>query len=353
MPLTRLLDCGMDFGDASELFRRTSDGEAWDEVAAELATAWLTRAEGASRSGRDVTARQSYRFAAAAWLFAQMAFNSDTERKRELYERFVAATAAAGACADPPYERVEPAFGDGQLLGWLVRPAGRPAAGAVIILGGLSGWGATYEAMADAVVARGFAALLAEGPGQGIPRLGHGVYLRPNVHEAYSNFVELLTRDQDIRGPVGIWGNSFGGLFAALTAARDQRIAACCVNGAPAVPTIPEFRMAREQIFAALGTADEARAQAIIDELRFDPARERVSGPVLVVHGEPTRSSTSTISARFWRRRHIPGHSCVSGTTANTRSTTTPPSARGSCRTGSPRTCARSRISRRNPRRRA
>jgi hypothetical protein len=30
MPISRLLDCGMDFADATALFARTTAGEAWD-----------------------------------------------------------------------------------------------------------------------------------------------------------------------------------------------------------------------------------------------------------------------------------------------------------------------------------
>jgi alpha-beta hydrolase superfamily lysophospholipase len=160
-----------------------------------------------------------------------------------------------------------------------------PATGAVIVLGGLSGWGAAYWPIADALAARGVAALLVEGPGQGLPRLRDGLVVGPDVHEGYSLFVDMLLARPDVHGPIGIWGNSFGGLFAALTAARDDRLAACCVNGAPAAPTVPEFRTAREQIFAAVGTDDETRARQVLDALRFDPSVERLTCAVLVLHG--------------------------------------------------------------------
>jgi alpha-beta hydrolase superfamily lysophospholipase len=43
--------------------------------------------------------------------------------------------------------------------------------------------------------------------------------------------------------------------------------------------------MARAQLAAALGTADEDRLTAVLDALRFDPDRHRIACPVLVLHG--------------------------------------------------------------------
>ena len=44
MPVTRLLDCGMDYADATALHARTSAGEPWDVAAEALADAQLARA---------------------------------------------------------------------------------------------------------------------------------------------------------------------------------------------------------------------------------------------------------------------------------------------------------------------
>ncbi|MBN3821746.1 dipeptidyl aminopeptidase, partial [Paraburkholderia sp. Se-20369] len=41
MPLTRLLDCGMDYADATALHARTAAGERWDIAAEALADAQL------------------------------------------------------------------------------------------------------------------------------------------------------------------------------------------------------------------------------------------------------------------------------------------------------------------------
>jgi alpha-beta hydrolase superfamily lysophospholipase len=284
MPFTRLTDCGMDPADARRLLADTAAGTPWQEAAAAIADEQLSRARRARENGHLATARQAYRFASAALMFAQMAYQSDTDEKRELYARHTAATAALA----PDVERVEIRHRDGTLTGWLCLPATGTARATVIVWGGLSGWGAAYLTTARAYTARGLACLLAEGPGQGESRLRHGLYVDERVTEGFARFVDLVEADSRLGGApgtIGVQGVSFGGLFAAHLAATDPRVAAVVVNGAPAVPVIPEFRTAREQMAAVIGTDDLDRVAEVMDALRFDPDRHRVTCPLLLLHG--------------------------------------------------------------------
>lgn len=282
MPPQRLLDSGMLYGDVLDLQAATERGTPWDVCAQTLGEKHLTNAEGQLRAGHLVSAFQGLRAAAAAFQFAQMPLQ-DGDRKRELYGR-VAATLAL--LADTPGSRVrrlELPFGGGTLIGWSVVPD-KPARGAVVVFGGQSGWGSSYFRAADALAARGLATILAEGPGQGESRLFGGLRLDVDVAAAYSRFVDVAVQLAGTGG-VGIWGNSVGGLFAALTAARDDRIGACCVNGAFAKPKLLAFRTFREQAAAMLGTDEPTAIQANFDRLAFEPTRDRIAGHVLVVHG--------------------------------------------------------------------
>ncbi|MBJ8341850.1 prolyl oligopeptidase family serine peptidase [Antrihabitans sp. YC3-6] len=280
MPPTRLLDCGMDYADVLQLQRLTAD-VPWDVAAESLGTAQLDRAAAADAAGHSATAIEAYRFAAANFLFAQMAYNFDGPRKVALYGRFTAAVGGAGKRSDPAWQRVEIPFAGGRMFGWLIRPTADPV-GTVILLGGQSGWGAAYLAQADALTARGLAVLLAEGPGQGDTRMVGGVYLDVDVAAAYSAFVNVTV---DCTPAVGIWGNSLGGLYAAVTAARDPRIVAVCVNGAPAQPKLLGFRAFGEQAAAMLGTTDPDAIQANFDRIALRPGRDRIGGALMVLHG--------------------------------------------------------------------
>jgi pimeloyl-ACP methyl ester carboxylesterase len=214
-----------------------------------------------------------------------MAENEDTPRKRELYARYVQLVTRVASLRDPAIERLELPCRGGHLVGWLCLPASGSAAATVALWGGLSGWGAAYLGAADALTARGLACLLAEGPGQGEPRLVDRVFLDDHAVEAFACFLDVIDADPRLGGAVGVQGNSFGGLFAAHLAARDRRVGACVVNGAPATPRLPPFRTSRAQFAAAFGTDDEQRLDAALARLRFDPARHRIACPVLVLHG--------------------------------------------------------------------
>lgn len=169
------------------------------------------------------------------------------------------------------------------MVGWLIAPVG-PVTGTVLVFGGQSGWGAAYLRQADELNRRGLAAFLVEGPGQGETRLTSGLLLDVDVRAAYSAFVDSALARPELGGQVGLWGNSLGGLYAATTAAADPRVAAVCVNGAPAQPRVLPFRTFREQAFAMLGSDDPDRVQRNFDRIALRPD-DRIGCPLLVLHG--------------------------------------------------------------------
>ncbi|TSD93627.1 prolyl oligopeptidase family serine peptidase [Skermania sp. ID1734] len=281
MPVSRLLDGGMRYADIVAMQRSSAAGQPWDQAAEALGRERMAAAEAALTAGHTITACDVFRAAAANFLFAQMAINFDTDRKRELYDAFSLAVAKVAAVSANRLHRIEIPFAGGRLVGWHMLPEDPPK-GTVIVFGGQSGWGATYLRYADALAARGLATVLAEGPGQGESRLRYGIYLDVDVAAAYSEFVRFAGSSGT---PVGIWGNSVGGLFAALTAARDPDVRACCVNGAFAAPRLLPYRTFTEQAAAMLGTTDEGAINANFARLRFDPHTHTIRCPLLVLHG--------------------------------------------------------------------
>ncbi|MBM2294502.1 hypothetical protein JQX09_21495 [Sulfitobacter pseudonitzschiae] len=284
MAMPRLLDYGMDFADATALFARTDAGEPWDAVAAELGRARLAKADVAEGEGHSLTSAGERQRGIAALVFAQMAFNFDIPEKRALYGELVSACAALTRVSDMPFNRCEIPFGGKHLIGWLLRPSTPRADGTVILFGGQTGWGVAYLPVARALARRNLAALLIEGPGQGETRIEQGIYLDADTDAAFSACVDAILDDPTLGAP-GIWGNSYGGLFAARTAAHDSRVAACCVNGSFATPGILPFRSAFEQSAAMLGTEDRDAIDANFARLRFDPGTMPIRCPLLVLHG--------------------------------------------------------------------
>ncbi|MCW5719798.1 MAG: hypothetical protein KIS86_01510 [Devosia sp.] len=284
MSMPRLLDYGLDFADATALFARSNAGEPWDAVAAERGRVRLARADLAEAEGRCLSASEERQRGIAALVFAQMAFNFDIPEKRMLYRELTGACQALARVSDRPFSRREISFGDKHLIGWLLRPSTSGANGTVILFGGQTGWGVAYLPIAQALARRNLATLLIEGPGQGETRIEQGIYLDVDIDAAFSACVDTILDDPTLGAP-GIWGNSYGGLFAARTAAHDSRIVACCVNGSFAKPGILPFRSAFEQSAAMLGTEDHDAIEANFARLRFEPATMPIHCPLLVLHG--------------------------------------------------------------------
>ncbi|WP_200938757.1 S9 family peptidase [Modestobacter sp. Leaf380] len=284
-PATRLVDYGMDPAEARALLARTAGGEDWTTVAESFGTAQRVRSGRAADMGHPVTATEAAGFAAAAFTVAQLALNADDDRKRDLYRAHVEAVARVATLRGPAMERVVVPYRGGELSGWLCLPPSGTADATVVVWGGMSGWGASFLGVADAYTRRGLACLLAEGPGQGVPRLEHGLHVDEHVAAGFGAFLDVVERHPALGDRVGVHGNSFGGLFAALLAASDDRVGACVVNGGPPAPGVPEFRAAREQLLAATGTDDLDRLAQVLAALAFDGSTAPVRCPLLVLHG--------------------------------------------------------------------
>ncbi len=284
MPITRMLDYGMTRSQAERAHREAQEGEPWDEALEAIAATSARSAETADAEGRSADAAEDWRASAACLIFAQMAFNFDTDRKRSLYRRMTARFAEFARRAPLAIDKVEVAFGTGRLFGWHCRKSAQTRAPTVIVFGGMSGWSTAYFAMAEALCERGLACLLVDGPGQGESRLEGRVFLDAGVSKGFALFVDVA-REVSGGASVGIWGNSFGGLFAALTAATDSHISACCINGAPTRCDEPPFRTAAEQMAAMFGRADLSGVRDVMSALAFDPTSAALRCPILVLEG--------------------------------------------------------------------
>ena len=284
VPVTRMVDYGVPLGDALDVHESimAEDPGSWEEVCERLANRHRAIALAAEGTGRRETAAQAWRASYALLQCAQLAYNEDVPRKQALYEQAHEALVRHANLSGDMAELVL-STGHGHLHGWVVRPRDTVAAQAVIVLGGLSGWGGAFLDMGRALATRGVLAVLAEGPGQGLSRLTSGMHVDETtlpLLSAFLDHVETLGARH-----LGVWGNSFGGLFSAHLAARDTRVQAVCINGAPMAPLVPSLRTAREQMEAIFGVNDEVSLAARLSSLEMNAQRHRINAHMLVVQG--------------------------------------------------------------------
>jgi alpha-beta hydrolase superfamily lysophospholipase len=289
MPLQRLIGNGMEYADAHALHALVESGVHWIEAGEWLAERNLALARRALGAEQVATARSHFHHASACLRFAQVAIPRDTPRKLGLYRRMVDAFGAAASLTDPPIRKLEIAWRGGVLSGWLMLPSAEAMAPVVIQFGGFDGWREEYHRGAEYLVERGVAVLLVDLPGQGETRLFHGLYMDERVHEAVTAIVDHLLALPMLEQRVGIWGNSMGGCIAALASIRDERIAACCVNGGTVSPIelVERYPRFSEKIEALTGRADPEEAAAIVR--RFDLGKDlpRLACPLLQLHSVP------------------------------------------------------------------
>ena len=294
MPLQRLIGNGMNYSDVVELYSRVGEGQSWTDVAADLGDQNHQRAKEKRRTGHFQSAQGWHLFAAACYRVGQVPLADGDPRKIEIYRKLIRDYMEAGALFDPPVEHVEIGIAGGALCGWLLRPP-PPGGGAgfppvVIVAGGFDGWREEYHVGASYLLDRGIAVLLIDAPGQGESRLFHGLHMNGAVHEAFSTVVDHVLADERLAPVVGIWGNSMGGYLAALTAASDERVAACCVTGGTIRPAEILDRYPRfiEKVVLLLGIEDPAKARSELGLFLLTPELlDQLRCPLLVLHGTP------------------------------------------------------------------
>jgi 3-(3-hydroxy-phenyl)propionate hydroxylase len=275
IPVTRMVDYGVALATAEIVHRETSEStdRSWDDVCEAHARQL--------QADNPLSGEVDWSAVSALLQCAQLPLNDDAGRKKELYH--AAQQAMSSHCAT--HREIRQLVLDtptGKIYGWEVAPTGA-AIGGVLIVGGLTGWGSVYLGQAQTLAARGFHVVLAEGPGQGLTRIDTGMTLSHRTSSIFSYFVDHLV---SVTGSsIGVWGNSFGGLFAANIAIADSRVHALCVNGAPSSPVVPRFRTARESMYPLFGTTDDDELALTLDNFAIVPSVQRVDGAVLVVGG--------------------------------------------------------------------
>jgi hypothetical protein len=286
MPPSRLLSSGMEYADVQNLRSMAGAGIDWVTAGTWLAERNLRLARKALLGGHRITARIYFRYASACFRVAQNAVSSDTEIKQRVYRSMVVAFSDAAALDDRPIEHWSTPYEDGHICAWLMRPSASVVSPLVIVLGGFDGWREEHFAGAAALVERGISALLVDMPGQGETRLFHRLFLRSDVHRAFSRVIDVMAEDPRFNGSFGIWGNSFGGCLAAKAAISDKRLKACCVNGGASRPLEFAERYPRfyPKIEAMIGSCGADRAAALLQEMDVTASLGELRCSLLQLH---------------------------------------------------------------------
>ncbi|MFI9155279.1 alpha/beta hydrolase family protein [Streptomyces sp. NPDC053367] len=252
-------------------YRRVTDGLAsvadWGPSLLRTGHAHLERAQ---QAGSAVSAGE-HLLTAARW-FHLATLAHDEAAPRAAAEADAALTRAL-MLLEPGARRLT---GEG-FTGWLRGPADAPV---VVVVPGLDSAKEEFLDLAAALLARGLAVCVLDGPGQGV-RAATSV-LTPAYEQVVGRVVDTLGAARV--GLVGLVGLSLGGYFAARTAALEPRVAAVATVSGP-------FRLdwerlpppVRDIMARRTGGADSAREFA--RQVDLTGLAPRIAAPLLVVDG--------------------------------------------------------------------
>lgn len=293
---------GADFSEVHSVAKNlpVGDDAAWQAGFSALADSIEQDARDSAAGGHDVTARDAFlRATIYHRISGQMADITGEQEVAPGLEDSVRCFKEAARRMTPAFVPVEVPFQGTSLPGYLCIPEGSDPAGlpAVVDFGGIDAWAEEqYFKIGAALVERGYAVLLLNGPGQGAAKM-RGIYGSYDFETAAAAAVDYMQALPEVDAHrIGLIGSSLGGYFAARAAAFEPRLRATVVWGAlngidtrifneegPAGRRASRIR----QLERFLGIEGREALIAEAGKFQLGPDVMRgVTAPVLVMHGE-------------------------------------------------------------------
>lgn len=277
---------GVSRADLDRVLGRVSSLTSWVDEWESLGRSHEHAGLEALAAGRRTDAIPRLLSASAAYGFAQYVLFIDIERKRTLHESCVRAYAAAAPLLQPAAVPFEVPFRRQVMQGWLRRPEGVRSAPVVVLFHGtnavkeeLHGWG-------DALLERGMAVILFDGPGLGstFHRLSMVAEPRPVGTAILDHIAACPDLDPE---RVAMFGLSLGGYLAIRMASHDRRVRAVAAVSPPYSADIywnvTLAAMRRE--LASLYDMDEREMGVAIHRITLADSLPRLRCPLLVAGG--------------------------------------------------------------------
>jgi dienelactone hydrolase len=292
----RFVHNGTDYLDFERTLARISRWEDWCSEWGRTAREYEVLATRAEAAGHTFTAMAAWRYAGLCWHWAKFVFVIDPAQQRAAHERAVAAYAKGAAGLHPPAERVLVPYRGTNLPAYLRVPRardGRPPP-VVVMAPGLDSVKEELQATAGYFCARGMAALVVDGPGQGESE--YELAIEPAYELVARSALDFLAGRPDVdAGRAGVFGISLGGYYAARAIAMEDRFAAGIDLAGPYRfdldwDELPP--MTRDTLRARSRSADDDAARAFAGRLTLEGVATRITKPLLVVHGRRDRIVT-------------------------------------------------------------
>jgi 2,6-dihydroxypseudooxynicotine hydrolase len=246
----------------------------------------------AQERGRQLSAAQAFQRAAWCYHLGKFLWFEDLELHAQLRDRSVAVYREALPHLDPPGERLEIPFEGRFIPANLRRPETDRRSPLVLIVPGLDSSKEELYAIEEDFLRRGLATLTMEGPGQSENSVHFA--MRPNWETVVTPVVDELNRlglDVDL-DHIGLMGISMGAIYGPRAAAYEPRIRAVVALAGPY--NLGDCWDALNPLTKGgyifyTKSADEAEAKRKAYTLNLEGMLDRVTQPMLVIHGAKDR----------------------------------------------------------------
>ncbi len=277
---------GVDAADLDRVLRRITSLESWVDEWESLGRAHEQGGRDALALGRPADAEERFLSASAAYGFAQYVLFIDIDRKRALHESCVRAYGEAARLFSPPAEPFEVPFRRHTLVGYLRRPR-RPGPSPVTVL--FNGTNSVKEELhgwAEALVERGIAVIVFDGPGMG--RTFHRMSMVAEPRPVGTAILDRIAARPDLDPDrVALFGMSLGGYLAIRMAIHDRRVRAVAAVSPPYSADIywnVTLASLRREL-AALYQIDEQEMGSAVPRITLSGSLPRLRAPLLVAGG--------------------------------------------------------------------
>ena len=298
----RFLANGIDYFDLTRILEQVADWSDWADAWTDSADRYEQLGQDALQAGHRVTAAEHLRRAALTLQFAQFVLTDDPVRRRALQRRMSDVYRRCAPLLDPPAEPVSITYdGDRKAVGYLRRPVGTDRPGVVLLVPGLESTKEQFSTYEPYFLRRGVATLSIEGPGQ-----GEGADSSVFRDDRYASAMTAAGRHlRTLAGidadRVAVVGTSFGGYLALRHAPEIHGLRGVVdIAGPYDLRAFDDLQdVTRDGFRDLVGAEDQDEARRLLHDVTLDGSLDRLTVPVLVVHGEQDRIIDPAHAARI------------------------------------------------------
>jgi pimeloyl-ACP methyl ester carboxylesterase len=288
----RFVANGIDVNDFETVLAQTVEWADWGPNWQRIGAIHEALGDGAEQQHNMVSAAAAHQRAAWCYHLGKFLWFEDPELHARLRDRAVAVYRRALAHLDPPAERIEIPFEDHVIPGHLRRPRDATTPPLVLIVPGLDSSKEEMFGIEDEFLRRGMATLAIDGPGQSENSVHFAIRANwETVITPVLDHLESLGLDTEF-GRIGLMGISMGAIYGPRAAAHEPRLAA--VVGLAGPYNLGDCwdalnPLTRGGYVFYTKSASEAMAREKAFGLNLEGVLERVTQPLLVIHGARDR----------------------------------------------------------------